>query len=72
MKKLVLLFAAVFAMTFVSCDNKTASDASGSSASTESVSPSAEGENSEVKEGADANAGEQSTENNPEENKAEA
>lgn len=34
MKKLVLLFAAVFAMTFVSCDTKPASDASASSATT--------------------------------------
>lgn len=34
MKKLVLLFAAVFAMTFVSCDTKPASNASTSSAST--------------------------------------
>ncbi|MBR5638421.1 MAG: hypothetical protein IKW83_01530 [Muribaculaceae bacterium] len=72
MKKLVLLFAAVFAMTFVSCETKSASDASGSSASTESVSPAAEGETTEVKDNAAApteqntNAGEQTTENNTE------
>ena len=72
MKKLVLLFAAVFAMTFVSCDQKgTQSSASGSD-SIESVSPSTEGESPEVKESTDTNAGEQTTEGKTEENKTEA
>lgn len=39
MKKLVLLFAAVFAMTLVSCDTKPASDASASSTSTPASTP---------------------------------
>ena len=44
MKKLVLLFAAVFAMTFVSCDQKGAESSASGSDSVENVS-SKSGEN---------------------------
>jgi len=74
MKKLVLLFAAVFALTFVSCDNKDAqSSASSASESVESVSgeasASATGEVQEVKE--DATQSDAATTDNQEAAKSE-
>ncbi|MBP5688859.1 MAG: hypothetical protein J6X22_09505 [Muribaculaceae bacterium] len=84
MKKLVLLFAAVFAMTFVSCETKPASDASASASSapvsTENVQSAPEASTSavaseEVSENKDAAApaeGEQASAEKKEEAKPEA
>ena len=69
MKKLVLLFAAVFAMTFVSCDQKgTESSASGSD-SIESVSSKSGESISETSPSGEATQSDAATSENQEQGK---
>ena len=74
MKKLVLLFAAVFAMTFVSCDQKGAESSASGSDSVENVS-SKSGENvsgEETSTSTDENKSENATSEKQEESKSNA